>query len=63
MSLTSGETFNCRKEFLTGGTPPALASAIVDVAPVLDVKAVVCLGKCPGLVVKQLKKYRKPRLG
>ena len=45
MSVTSGETLNCLKEFLRVSTPSALASAIVDVAPVLDVKAVVCLGK------------------
>ena len=45
MSVASGETLNCLKEFLRVGTPSALAFAIVDVAPVLDVKAVVCLGK------------------
>ena len=45
MSVTSGETLNCLKVFLRVGTPSALASAIVDVAPVLDVKAIVCLGK------------------
>ena len=47
MSVTSGETLNCRKEFLRVGKPKisALASAKVGVAPVLDVKAVFCLGK------------------
>ena len=45
MSVTSGETLNCLKEFLRVGTPSALAFAIVGVAPVLDVKAFVCLGK------------------
>ena len=50
MSVTSGETLNCLKEFLRVDTPSALASAIVDVAPVLDVKAVVCLGKVSRVV-------------
>ena len=45
MSVTSGETLKCLKEFLRVGRPSALASAKVDVASVLDVKAVVCLGK------------------
>ena len=45
MSVTFGETLNCWKEFLRVGTPSALASAIVGVAPVLDVKAVFCMGK------------------
>ena len=45
MSVTSAETLNCRKEFLRVGTPSALASAIVGVAPVLDMKAGFCLGK------------------
>ena len=42
MSVTSGETLNCLKEFQRAGTQSALAFAIVDVAPVLDVKAVGC---------------------
>ena len=45
MFVTSRVTLNCWKEFLRVGTPSALASAIVNVASVLDVKAVVCLGK------------------
>ena len=51
MSVTSGETLNFLKEFLRVGTPSTLASAIVDVVPVLDVKADVCLGKVfpPGI--------------
>ena len=45
MSVTSGETLNCRKEFWRVDTPSGLASSILDVAPVLDVRAVFCLGE------------------
>ena len=45
MSVTSGETLYCRKEFRRVDTPSGLASSTVGVAPVLDVRAVFCLGK------------------
>lgn len=44
MSVTSGETLNCRKEFRRVDTPLGLASSVVGVAHVLDVRAVFCLG-------------------
>jgi len=39
MSVTCGETLNCRKEFWRVETPSGLASSIVDV------RAVFCLGE------------------
>ena len=45
MSATYEEMLNCRKEFRRVDTPSGLASSIVGVAPVLDVRAVFCLGK------------------
>jgi len=45
MSVTSGEMLNCWKEFRRVDTPSGLASSIVGVAPVLDVRAVFCLGE------------------
>ena len=44
MSVTFGETLNCRKEFRRVDTPSGLVSSIVGVAPVLDARAVFCLG-------------------
>ena len=45
MSVTSEEMLKCRKEFRRVDPPSGLASSIVGVAPVLDVRAVFCLGK------------------
>jgi len=45
MPVTSGEMLNYRKEFRRVDTPSGLASSIVDVATVLDVRAVFCLGE------------------
>ena len=45
MSVTSGETLHCQKEFRRVDTPSGLASSTVGVTPVLDVRAVFCLGK------------------
>ena len=44
MSVTSGETLYCWKEF-RGVDTSGLASSMVGVAPVLDVRAVFCLGE------------------
>ena len=45
MSVTSEETLYSRKENRRVDTPSGLASCKVDVAPVLAVRAVFCLGK------------------
>ena len=45
MPVTSGEILNCQKEFQRVDTPSGLASSIVGVATVLDVRAVFCLGE------------------
>ena len=58
ISVTSGEKLNWQKEIQRVDTPPGLASSIVGVAPVLDVRAV--WGKYLWLVVKQKKNNQKP---
>ena len=45
MSVTSEEMLYCWKEFWRVDTPSGLASSLVGVVPVLDVRAVFCLGK------------------
>ena len=61
MSVTSGETLYCRKECRRVDTPSGLASSTVGVAPVLDVRAVFCLGKVSRVDCKAVKEQSETK--